>query len=553
MMRIANYGRFSSDLQNDKSIDDQFRLCDEKSIAENWEVYKYYSDAGISGASLYREGIQALLKDAMNGKFDIVLCEALDRLSRDQEDIAHIYKRMVFAGVKIFTLSEGEINELHIGLKGTYNAIVLKDLAQKTRRGLRGKVENGKSGGGIAYGYKVIKHFDANGEAIKGDREIDQNQARIVLRIFHEYAIENKSPKAIASNLNRDGVPCPSGKAWGQSTINGNRRRGTGILNNELYIGRLVWNRQHYIKNPDTGKRVTRLNDPKDWVIKDIPELRIVDQGLWDAVKVRQKSLDQSRKSGLHGANRPQYLLSGLLKCGACGGGYAKINTHYYGCAAAKNKGDAVCTNKKAIKREKIEGLVLEALKTKLMRSDMLEVFCVEYTKRMNELIKDQDSTNARYRTEQAKALKERENLVQALKDGVGASLIKDDLERVTARIDELEVLIEAVSQNAEKPLIHPKMAQRYKQAINQLCQSLNASENRAVASEHIRGLVEKIVLTPQTGGDELSIDLYGDLAGILKVTSGKEKGSNGHLMHSVSIGIDDSQAVDSVGCGGWI
>jgi len=177
------------------------------------------------------------MQAAMNGEFDILICEALDRLSRDQEDIAGLFKRMEFAGVKIFTLSEGEISSLHIGLKGTMNAMFLKDLADKTRRGLRGRVEKGKSGGGLAYGYSVVKQVNSKGEAIRGDREIVETQANIIKRIFEEYAYKNKSPKAIASQLNLENIPAPSGKAWGQSTINGNRRRGTGILNNHLYIG----------------------------------------------------------------------------------------------------------------------------------------------------------------------------------------------------------------------------------------------------------------------------------------------------------------------------
>ena len=88
-------------------------------------------------------------------RFDIILTESLDRLSRDQEDIAGLYKRVRFAGVKIITLSEGEISELHIGLKGTMGALYLKDFADKTRRGLRGRIEAGKPAAGICYGYDV--------------------------------------------------------------------------------------------------------------------------------------------------------------------------------------------------------------------------------------------------------------------------------------------------------------------------------------------------------------------------------------------------------------
>ena len=86
----------------------------------------------------------------------------------------------------------------------------------------------------------------------------------------------------------RKGIPGPSGGTWGPSTINGNASRGTGILNNELYVGKLVWNRLKYVKNPNTGKRQSRLNPPEAWIIKDVPELRIVPQELWDAVKARQ-------------------------------------------------------------------------------------------------------------------------------------------------------------------------------------------------------------------------------------------------------------------------
>ena len=80
------------------------------------------------------------MDEVASGTVDIVIAEALDRLSRDQEDIARIYKRLSFAQVTLVTLAEGEINELHNGLKGTMNALFLKDLANKTRRGQRGRV-----------------------------------------------------------------------------------------------------------------------------------------------------------------------------------------------------------------------------------------------------------------------------------------------------------------------------------------------------------------------------------------------------------------------------
>ncbi len=185
-LRVAFYARYSSDNQRDASIEDQLRLCRERAAKEDWDIVDSYNDRSISGASLIRPGIQSLLADAQVGKFNIVLAESLDRISRDQEDIAGVFKRLAFAGIQIVTLSEGLISELHIGLKGTMSALFLKDLADKTRRGLRGRVEAGKSGGGNSYGYDVVRNIQVDGTFATGERTINQIEAAVVQRIFNE-------------------------------------------------------------------------------------------------------------------------------------------------------------------------------------------------------------------------------------------------------------------------------------------------------------------------------------------------------------------------------
>lgn len=549
--RACIYARYSSDLQNAASIEDQIRLCSQKIEAEQWQMVNCYTDAAMSGASLMRPGIQALITAALQGEFDIVVAEALDRLSRDQEDIAGIYKRMEFAGVKLITLSEGEISTLHIGLKGTMNAMFLKDLADKTRRGLRGKVEQGKSGGGLSYGYRVIKEFDSRGEIVKGEREINAYEASIVQRIFKEYAFENRSPKAIAAQLNEEGVPCPSGKAWGQSTINGNRKRGTGILNNELYIGRLVWNRQRYIKDPATGKRVTRMNPEHEWVIQDVPELAILDIHFWDAAKARQRDLDRLGPK-LWQANRPKYLLSGLLKCGCCHGGFSKINSTHYGCSTYKNKGKAVCDNALTIRRDKLEGLVLNAIQNRLMREELLDVFCAEYTKHINELTERHNAHRKQLQKSLENYQLERENLVKAIKSGMPVELIQEDLEQVSNKIKGIEHAL--AHQSETKLYIHPSMAQRYSQAVQELRQQLTHKDTQGEASEIMRTMIERIELGPKENKRELQIDLFGNLAGILNVTSeDKNMIENSFLERFELSSFDNSNLQDRVGCGSRI
>ena len=327
MTRAAIYARYSSENQRDASIEDQVRQCRARIKQEGWQEAEVYSDPAISGATTLRPGYQKMLEDARAGCFEVLVAEALDRLSRDQENIAGLFKQLSFAGVRLITLSEGEVGELHVGLKGTMNALFLKDLAQKTRRGLEGRIRQGKSGGGLCYGYDVVRKLDAAGEAIRGDRRINETEAAIVRRIFEEFA-NGRSPKAIAHGLNKERIPGPAGRSWGPSTIYGNWQRGTGILNNELYIGRLVWNRQQFVKDPNTGRRQARPNPESAWIVEQVPHLKVVNDHLWEQVKERQRETRSriiTKDKGIRSerARRPSYLLSGLLKCGSCGGGFS--------------------------------------------------------------------------------------------------------------------------------------------------------------------------------------------------------------------------------------
>jgi site-specific DNA recombinase len=509
-VRVAIYARYSSDNQRDASIADQLRVCREFAARQCWTIVAEFTDHAVSGATLLRAGFQAMMRDALNARFDVVLAEALDRFSRDQEDTAGLFKRLTFAGVNIVTLAEGDITHLHVGLKGTMNALFLKDLADKTRRGLRGRVELGKSGGGLCYGYKVARTTDRI--ASTGDREIVPDEADVIRRIFSDYAA-GMSPKALAKRLNAERRPGPGGSPWNPSTIHGNPARGTGILNNEIYIGRLVWNRLRYVKDPDTGKRVSRPNPASELVTTSVPELRIVDDELWGQVKARQADMRRVASSGdpkrFNQARRPKYLFSGLTKCAECGGGYVMYWRDRLACFGARSRG--TCTNRLTISRQELEERVLVALRDKLMRRDLFEDFCREYVRELNRLRMEHRAGLSRARTELATVEREIRKLVQAIKDGVSALSIKDELLSLEARKVELQSRLNA----PEMPeLLHPRMADVYREKVGSLCSALQSEESRVGAVDAIRALIETILLEP--AGDQLKITLKGDLAGML-------------------------------------
>ena len=205
-MRAAIYARYSSDLQRESSIEDQFEICRRYAESQGWTILREYSDRAASGSTKFRPEYQDLLATARRCEFDVVLAEALDRLSRDQEDVAALFKTLTFHGVQIVTLAEGLITELHVGLKGTMNALFLKDLSAKTHRGMRGRIKEKRAAGGLSYGYEVKRETDAKGEPVRGGQIINPDEAAIVRRIFAEFA-GGASPRAIAKTAEPRGDP----------------------------------------------------------------------------------------------------------------------------------------------------------------------------------------------------------------------------------------------------------------------------------------------------------------------------------------------------------
>jgi DNA invertase Pin-like site-specific DNA recombinase len=527
MTRVALYARYSSDNQREASIDDQLRICREQAKREKWKIVGTYKDAGISGASMIlRPGIQALLQDAQAGQFDVVLAEALDRISRDQADVATFYKHLKFAGVPIVTLSEGEISELHVGLKGTMNALFLKDLAAKTHRGIRGRVEDGKSGGGLCFGYNVVKQLDARGDPIRGDREINEAEANVVRRIFREFAA-GVGPRTIARTLNEEGVPGPAGKLWSDTTIRGHVKRGTGLVNNELYIGRLIWNRLRYIKDPSTGKRVSRLNPESEWIIKDVPELRIVDDELWHSVRVRQGEIAEKfanvteavgkhhKKNRLNGTRRPKSLLSGLVFCGCCGGPYSLRGADRFACSNHISKG--ACSNSRTIPREDLEARVLSGLKDRMMAPEIVEEAMRAYAEETNRLNRERRSSGDAWKAELVKIEKQIRGIIEAIKAGLFHESMKAEMDTLEARKAELTELLADAPEDT--PDILPSASAIYAKKVSALTKGLNRKEERREAAETLRGLIEKISLTPGHERGEIYATLHGELGRILNWT----------------------------------
>ncbi len=540
--RAVIYARYSSDLQNDASIEDQVRLCEERLQSEGHMLVQVYQDRAISGGSVHnRDGIQRLMEAVRLGGVDLVMAEALDRVSRDQEDIAAIYKRLQFAGVTLTTLAEGEVSELHIGLTGTMNALFLKDLADKTRRGQRGRVEKGRIPGGKSYGYNLVHSLKDNGQVERGQRTINTAEANVVRRVFSAYVAGN-NPRKIASSLNADKIPSPRGGQWNASTINGNRKRRNGILNNELYLGRITYNRQRFVKDPDTGKRRSRPNPETLWVITHVPELQIIDQDTWD----KTQSLKQRYFS--HRGNKRQTkkrLLSGLVKCGNCGGSMTIVNRQRYSCSAKREKG--TCDSPAGVQAERLEARVIDGLKNILLgHEDLLEAFASAFFEETIRLRRERNRQRQTHQKELAKVQRSIDRCLDYIINGDGA------MDTVRQKLSDLEYskanLLRSIEQDTPPTKVepHPNMGQLYQRRVEQLNQLLKDESSQLEAITIIRSLIDRIEITPGEKRGDPQIQLIGGLAAILDLAvRGQEKtaihkdGGVGRVLMVAGVGFE--------------
>ena len=490
MPRVAIYARFSSDHSRETSADDQIRVCRERALREGWDVVGDYADLAISGQDIRRPGMTAMLGDLAAGRFDIVLAEALDRIARDQEDSARIYKLVRFAGARMITLAQGEISELHIGLAGTMDALEVRKMADKIRRGARGSVSRGRVPAGVTYGYRATPVLKADGTVDRGLREIVPEQAEIVRRIFRHY-VSGLSPRSIVQRLNADRIPAPAGGKWGSSTLTGSRARQHGILRNPLYVGRIVYGRVTMLRNPDSRKRVSRIAAADDLSTALVAELAIVDQATWDAA---QLILEGRGRGPLQARPRMRRLLSGLVKCGRCDSSYVVISANRWGCAGERYK--AICDNNWRIDGEELEERVVAVLTDQLMSPEAMAKAHRDYHVERAAIAREEGRARARIGQRLATLEREIANLVSAL--ALGKAELPELVEAIGARRAEREALQAELAEIAAMPVISlfPEIQEAYRQRIEALAR-LVRQPGQEEAIVQIRSLIQCVTITP--------------------------------------------------------
>ena len=328
------------------------------------------------------------------------------------------------------------------------------------------------------------------------------------------------SPIRIAKALNAEGIACPEGRHWRDTTIRGHAARGTGSLRNEAYAGRMVWNRMRFIRDPATGKRVSRVNPEAAWVRADVPDLRIVDDALWERVEARLGVIRQN--SGANAPDRPKFwearrsghVVTQKVFAHPCGGAMTNAGRDYLACATARKQG--ACTNGRGIRREVLETLILDALRERLMAPERVAAFVDAFISEWNRTLAETSADRDESVRELAKVERKLKGLIDAVADGFRAKGLQGQLDELEARRETLTASLDATA--PAQPRLHPNLAQVYRDIAARLHEALKSGSGAQDAMEGTRSLTERIILTPVPDARGFEIELIGEIAAMVRL-----------------------------------
>lgn len=378
--RVLLLARYSDNMQNPLSADDQIAVLREDCARLGWEVVGVFIDRAKSGRSVAkRTGYLEAMAAAEAGGVDAICVFHLDRLGRNARELHDAKNRLRDVDVVIYTHDRGVMNRLEFALYAEMAQMESERLADRTSRGRRAAASRGVIMGDIPYGYRAVNETDASGEPLLNSRgyhvrrvEIDPVTSKVVLRANQDFDA-GRSPQQIAATFTAEGIPTPEGgPIWHPNTIIGVSRSMSGLLRNPMLVGKIIHGKIRTEYDERTGKVKKFKADVADQIEHDAPWLRIVPQEVWDR---NQERLAARPPSKLRDRRRPTYMLSGIVRCGVCGGPFNLV-TGKMGCTARRVQ---ACTNSRRVKREDLERVVLEGLSQRLRQVDVLQCFIPEY------------------------------------------------------------------------------------------------------------------------------------------------------------------------------
>ena len=314
--RVAAYARVSTDNEEQAtSYDAQVKHYTEFiSKKADWEYVKVYADDGISETRTKRRaGFNEMIKDALDGKIDLILTKSISRFARNTLDTISHTRKLRASGVEIYFEKE---KLWSLDGKTEFLLTIMASMAQEESRSISQNVTMGKrwgmKEGYVSWAYKNMLGYEKK----DGKIVIVDEEAFLVRRIYRMFLKEGKTCTGIAECLISEGIPTPSGKStkWTKNTVN-------SILSNEKYKGDALLQKT-YTKDYLEHKMVKNEGHlPQYYVENSHPA--IIDKEEWEIVQaelIRRKRIGASYSGNS--------IFASKLVCGDCGGFYGRKIWH---------------------------------------------------------------------------------------------------------------------------------------------------------------------------------------------------------------------------------
>ena len=515
LVPVAIYARYSTDRQDARSIDDQVRRCRVHAATHGCHVVAEFKDAAISGAHIDRADMQKLLAEARAKGGARVRAGLVDDLSRLSRDLGNTWQ-LVFhdlASVDVTVVdvttgmsSDGDGARLTFGAMALVNDQFLQNVRKQTHRGLEGRALGGFWTGGRCYGFATVTEENPPDREHPRKRSvIDPVQAALVVRVFRLFA-DGTSLKKIASTLNDEGLAAPNdggrgnknGHGWGHTTIR-------AMLCNERYLGRFVWNQAKYVRVSGRKNRRRVERPESEWIAREYPELAIVSMDLWDEAQARFRRVYATARGRPAGTGHHVHLVSGLMRCGVCGGSMtivgrkAKAGVSYarFGCTAHYSRGAAICSNGLSLSEKKASRTLVNALKEKLDGPGVIERFVAKFKQRTTTLRSEgssgKDDSERRVRDCERRVA----NLTESLAKAGWSDALASKLREEEAQLGKLKSERSAAAKEPGPHVVpHPTAIAGYLKNLFALLET-DPVRGREILSR----FVAPIVMTPEVEG----------------------------------------------------